>query len=786
LAIWRGPGGSGDATADSANTAQVTETFATQAGVSAAAAASSATDANAAKVAAEAAQTAAEAAQTAAELAETNAETAETNAETALTAALAAQTAAETAQTAAELAETNAETAETGALAAQSAAEAAQLAAENAQTAAELAETNAETAETGAVAAQLAAESARDSALAAYDNFDDRYLGAKTADPTLDNDGDALIAGALYFNSVDGAMRVYTGSVWVDAYAAGTSFLAKANNLSDLPNVATARQNLDLEIGVDVQAYDATILKSADIGVTVQGYDADTAKYDDTTSNFTGTLQNGGSNVLVDTDIGSTVQAYDATIVVDADIGVTVQGYDADTAKYDDVTANFTGTLQNGGSNVVVDTDIGSTVQAYDSNLTSFVSTFTLPTTDGTADQVLKTNGSGTLSFVTPAAAIADGDKGDITVSSSGATWTIDDDAVTQAKIADAVYESFAFRNRIINGDMRIAQRGTAAVTAANSYPVDRFQLGQSTDGAVSAQQDSSAPAGFVNSLKYTTTTADGTLTTTQSVNIRQRIEGTNVADLSFGTANAKTVTLSFWVRSSLTGTFGGALSNSAQDRTYPYTYTISAADTWEYKTVTIPGDTTGTWLTDTGTGILLFFGLGAGPDRSETAGAWAAVQAVSATGATSVVGTLNATWYITGVQLEVGSVATPFERRPYGTELALCQRYYVKEFPNASNILFGLAYVESTTQGIVETRFPVTMRIAPTALEQNGTASDYSVRFGGGTTVCSAVPTFGVASTYMTISTFTVASGLTAGQSGVGRTSAGTTAGYLAWSAEL
>ena len=347
MAIYRGPGGSGDATADSANTSQVAETFATQAGVSAAAASSSANAASASESAASAAQIAAEAAQLAAETAETNAETAETNAETA---------------------ETNAE-------AAQTAAEAAQLAAENAQTAAELAETNAETAETNAVAAQLAAESARDSALAAYDNFDDRYLGAKTSDPTLDNDGDALIAGALYFNSVDGAMRVYTGSVWVDAYAAGTSFLAKANNLSDLPNVATARQNLDLEIGVDVQAYDATILKSADIGVTVQAYDADTAKYDDATANFTGTLQNGGSNVLVDTDIGSTVQAYDATIVVDADIGVTVQGYDADTAKYDDATANFTGTLQQGGNNVLTtasdyldSADIGVTVQGYDAN----------------------------------------------------------------------------------------------------------------------------------------------------------------------------------------------------------------------------------------------------------------------------------------------------------------------------------------------------------------------------------------------------------------------------------
>jgi hypothetical protein len=323
MAIYRGPGGSGDATADSANTAQVAETFATQAGVSAAAAAASATTASNAATAAGAAQTAAEAAQTAAELAETNAETAETNAESAQTAAEAARDAALAAQTAAELAETNAETAETNAEAAQTAAEAAQLAAENAQTAAELAETNAETAETGAVAAQLAAESARDSALAAYDNFDDRYLGAKTTDPTLDNDGDALIAGALYFNSVDGAMRVYTGSVWVDAYAAGQTFLAKANNLSDLPNVATARQNLDLEIGVDVQAFDATILKSADIGVTVQGYDATTLK---------------------SADIGVTVQGYDANTLKSGDIGVTVQGYDADTVKYDDVNPSFTDT----------------------------------------------------------------------------------------------------------------------------------------------------------------------------------------------------------------------------------------------------------------------------------------------------------------------------------------------------------------------------------------------------------------------------------------------------------
>jgi hypothetical protein len=229
---------------------------------------------------------------------------------------------------------------------------------------------------------------------------------------------------------------------------------------------------------------------------------------------------------------------------------------------------------------------------------------------------------------------------------------------------------------------MRIDQRNAgAAVTGSGDFPVDRFSDFNSTDGAFSAQQDSSAPAGFVNSVKITATTADGTLTTTQQLNFQQRIEGTNVADLGWGTANAKTVTLSFWVRSSLTGTFGGSLKNSANNRSYPFTYSISVADTWEYKTVTVAGDTSGTWLTTTGIGLRVAFGLGVGPDRSGTAGVWAGANYDSATGAVSVIGTLNATWFITGVQLEVGSVATPFERRPFGAELALCQRYFEKSY---------------------------------------------------------------------------------------------------------
>jgi hypothetical protein len=304
------------------------------------------------------------------------------------------------------------------------------------------------------------------------------------------------------------------------------------------------------------------------------------------------------------------------------------------------------------------------------------------------------------------------------TLSSSGGYGAVSATTLTVNSNNISADNSLGFRNRIINGDMRIAQRGTAAVTASGDYPVDRFIMGNNTDGAFSAQQDSSAPAGFVNSVKITTTTADGTLTTDQQLNFRQAIEGTNVSDLAWGTANAKTVTLSFWVRSSLTGTFGGSLKNSASDRSYPFTYSISVADTWEYKTVTIPGDTSGTWLTTTGVGVTVFFGLGVGPDRSGTAGAWAGANYSSATGGTSVIGTLNATWYVTGVQFEVGSVATPFERRPFGTELALCQRYLpaINAVSGTAEV-FGTGGAASTTVSAIYVPFNTTARVKPTGI---------------------------------------------------------------------
>jgi hypothetical protein len=276
---------------------------------------------------------------------------------------------------------------------------------------------------------------------------------------------------------------------------------------------------------------------------------------------------------------------------------------------------------------------------------------------------------------------------------------------------------SFGFKNRIINGGMVIDQRNAGAsvtqISADLVFPVDRTNIYGSVTSKFTAQQNAGSvtpPVGFVNYLGCTSSSAY-TVGSSDSFWVQQRIEGYNVADLQWGTANAKTVTLSFWVRSSLTGTFGGSFQNSASDRSYPYSYTISSANTWEYKTITVAGDTTGTWIGATnGMGVKIFWGLGSGATVSNTAGAWAAGNFTSATGATSVVGTSGATFYITGVQLEVGSTATSFDYRPYGTELALCQRYFAV---TATTLSGGLSSLNG--QGNLQWFYKVTMRAAPT-----------------------------------------------------------------------
>jgi hypothetical protein len=312
---------------------------------------------------------------------------------------------------------------------------------------------------------------------------------------------------------------------------------------------------------------------------------------------------------------------------------------------------------------------------------------------------------------------------------------------------------------------MVIDQRNAGASINPGSgipaFAVDRFTCYQEVTSKLTFQRNAGAvtpPDGFTNYLGATSTSTH-TLTAGQIFGIYQPIEGFNVADLGWGTANAKTVTLSFWVRSSLTGTFGGALKNSAGNRSYPYSYTINSANTWEQKSVTITGDTTGTWLTTNGIGITVSWGLGVGSTFSGTAGAWAGSNFFSATGATSVVGTDGATFYITGVQLEVGTQATSFEYRQYGTELALCQRYCNVYGENLFSVFGSMGFGFSSTGFVSATLLPVEMRAVPTVSYTGNTRA-----VAGGETFAVTSATFNTSNSTKKIAVVepSVASGIT------------------------
>jgi hypothetical protein len=287
------------------------------------------------------------------------------------------------------------------------------------------------------------------------------------------------------------------------------------------------------------------------------------------------------------------------------------------------------------------------------------------------------------------------------------------------------------FKNRIINGAMVIDQRNAGASITQNTsdlFPVDRWTISGSVTSKFTAQQNAGSvtpPVGFVNYLGMTSSSAY-TVGAGETFYVRHKIEGFNTADLGWGTASAATITLSFWVRSSLTGTFGGSVTNNSANRSYPFSFTISAANTWEQKSVTIAGDTSGTWLTTNGIGLIVFLSLGTGATLSGTAGAWAGTAYLAPTGATSVVGTNGATFYITGVQLEKGSTATSFDYRPYGTELQLCQRYY-QYVANGDGLM---TYQYSAYYGSNRARydqFIVPMRTTPTMTGTPGSDAAYT-----------------------------------------------------------
>jgi hypothetical protein len=305
------------------------------------------------------------------------------------------------------------------------------------------------------------------------------------------------------------------------------------------------------------------------------------------------------------------------------------------------------------------------------------------------------------------------------------------------SSLQGAAASPYGLKNRIINGDMRIDQRnaGASVTPTTTGYTIDRWEAAISASSKFSVQRSTTAPTGFSHSMLCTSLSAY-TVGSGELFIMRQHIEANNTVDFAWGTASAKTVTLSFWVRSSLTGTFGGLVQEgAAASRTYPFTYTISAANTWEQKTITITGDTSGTWGTGTGIGVDVTFSLGCGSTLLGTAGSWAGAGYYGATGQTNLVATNGATFYVTGVQLEVGSTATPFERRMYGNELALCQRYYYRATPSSGGIGQAGAAVfvaPNASEAMGNNAYPVTMRAAPTIsfYDNAGTANSVH-RFG-------------------------------------------------------
>jgi hypothetical protein len=284
----------------------------------------------------------------------------------------------------------------------------------------------------------------------------------------------------------------------------------------------------------------------------------------------------------------------------------------------------------------------------------------------------------------------------------------------------------YGFKNRIINGAMMIDQRNAgASITVAaggSGYGVDRFYSENFQSGTITIQQSSVAPSGFINSLIHTVTATD-TPAAGDYLFESTSIEGLNMADLGWGTANAQTVTLSFWVRSSVTGTYGIGLRNSAGNRSYVSTYTVNAANTWEQKTVTITGDTSGTWLTTNGLGVRIFWDLGSGSNFNGTVNSWNAGSFWRTSSCVNWISNSGATFYITGVQLEAGSTATSFDRRPYGAELMLCQRYFEVLSTNSdSDANRYLTAAWSTSDSNCYMPFKVNKRAAPTVtISANG-----------------------------------------------------------------
>lgn len=355
----------------------------------------------------------------------------------------------------------------------------------------------------------------------------------------------------------------------------------------------------------------------------------------------------------------------------------------------------------------------------------------------------------------------------------------------------DLINGNLALRNRLVNGSMLINQRGTTSFSipsATGTYICDNWIAGSVlAGGAITISNNSAVPGGtgLPNSINCSTTTTRTLLSTEYAV-IQTGIEGYRMIDFLFGNTAAKTIAISFWVYASTAGTYGGSIMNAGNSRSYPFSYTVNSTFTWEQKTIVIPGDITGIWNNAANLGMRINFLLAGGSSMLGTANTWAANNFYGASGSAGIMGAASRQLAFAGVQVEIGNAASSFDFKSYEQNLADCQRTYFEIDPASTQKHFQIPVAATTaTTAVGSVKFPVQMRVAPTALLQSGTASYYALSIAGTTTACSAVPTFTQATKDGASTVFTVASGLTAGQAGQAITGV-TTPGYLAWSAEM
>ena len=355
---------------------------------------------------------------------------------------------------------------------------------------------------------------------------------------------------------------------------------------------------------------------------------------------------------------------------------------------------------------------------------------------------------------------------------------------------------SLSNRNKIYNGKMEIDQRSSGSAVAiennSTKYYLDRWSVqGSNLDNlSGTVQQVEEAPDGFLHSLKITTNTAESAIDSNEILALYQKMEGQDFQDLGYNTSGVKAITMSFWVKSSITGTFGFTVyrDESGTDRIINKTYTIDSANTWEKKTITIAGDTGRGLGGGTGARWWNVWHLAAGSDfDSATSSSWANYTITNWAGGHAqdgVVTTNGATWQITGVQLETGSVATDFEHRPYGQELALCQRYYQKIDGSATNTIFGVGNVDGANQGQVLVTLGTPLRAKASSMDTTGSSGDYKFRVTT-TQGCDAVPTLHQGGfTQQFLEWQANGHGFTSGQAALGV--AGSSSAFLGFSAEL